>query len=119
MSLARTIRFVPRTLTSSPLASSARYTHSVPTPSKPLAPSQPTSADAEVYQQSPNVAHTWSTSQMPKKEVYAGARFEQTALQMQPNSLSAQGMVSQDPIRMVNGRKATCDGGEFSELDVA
>ncbi len=30
----------------------------------------------------------------------------------QPNPLSAMGMVAQDPIRLVDGRKATCDGGE-------
>ena len=112
MSLARSIRPIPtyRSLT----LSLTRATHSVPTPSKPLPTAQPSSADSKTYQQSPNVAHTWSTSQMPRKEVYAGPRFEQTALDLQPNSLSAQGMVAEDPVRIVQGRKATCDGGESS-----
>jgi len=30
---------------------------------------------------------------------------------MQPNALSAMGMVVQDPVRMVEARRATCDGG--------
>ena len=38
-------------------------------------------------------------------------RFEQTALELQPNSPSAMGMVAQDPVRLVDGRRATCDGG--------
>jgi NADH dehydrogenase (ubiquinone) Fe-S protein 6 len=42
-----------------------------------------------------------------------GPRFEQTAMDLQPNPLSAMGMVAQDPIRLVDGRRAVCDGGEL------
>ncbi len=42
----------------------------------------------------------------------SGPRFEQTAMQFQPNPLSAMGMVKQDPIRLVTARRATCDGGQ-------
>ena len=45
-------------------------------------------------------------------ETAAECRFEQTAIELQPNAPSAMGMVAQDPVRMVSGRRATCDGGE-------
>ena len=41
-------------------------------------------------------------------------RFEQTNLDLQPNAQSAMGMVAEDPIRLVDGRRASCDGGELS-----
>lgn len=43
----------------------------------------------------------------------AWTRFEQTNLELQPNAPSAMGMVAEDPVRLVDGRKASCDGGEL------
>jgi len=40
-------------------------------------------------------------------------RFEQTNLDLQPNAPSAMGMVAEDPVRLVDGRRASCDGGEL------
>ncbi|KAK4685615.1 NADH dehydrogenase (ubiquinone) Fe-S protein 6, partial [Tremellales sp. Uapishka_1] len=104
MSLARITRSLP-------VRALARYASSIPTPPAPYESKQPTSATPENLQQSPNVPTTWSTSQNPKPRAMSGPRFEQTNLDLQPNSLSAMGMVAEDPIRIVNGRKATCDGG--------
>ena len=39
-------------------------------------------------------------------------RYEQTDMSLQPRPLSAMQLVSEDPIRIVHGRKAVCDGGE-------
>ncbi|KAG9121197.1 hypothetical protein FRC07_002958 [Ceratobasidium sp. 392] len=39
------------------------------------------------------------------------ARFEQTDMSLQPAPLSAQALLEQEPIRLVHGRKAVCDGG--------
>jgi hypothetical protein len=47
------------------------------------------------------------------KEGRADDRFEQTNLDLQPNAPSAMGMVAEDPIRLVDGRRASCDGGEL------
>ena len=66
----------------------------------------------EALPQSPNVTHTWSRSQNPKAAAYDNARFEQVRLDLQPNPPSAMGLVSEDPVRLVEGRKAVCDGGE-------
>jgi NADH dehydrogenase (ubiquinone) Fe-S protein 6 len=88
-----------------------------PQPPKPLPSQQPTaSTSPSEYQQSPNVPSTWSTTQQPKPAAYSDPRFEQTDFSLQPNSLSAMGMVAQDPVRMVTGRKAVCDGGELEVL---
>lgn len=112
LSLRRALPRSSRQLKSNITVTITRSASSIPTPSTPLPNSQPTSADNKEYQQSPTVPSTWSTSQMPKKEVFKGVRFEQTALDLQPNSPSAMGMVDEDPIRLVSGRRATCDGGE-------
>ncbi|WVF70330.1 hypothetical protein IAT40_005120 [Kwoniella sp. CBS 6097] len=96
----------PRTL----LAARSYTTH-VPTPSDPVPSKQPSSSTTPNLQQSPNVPSTWSTGQNPKPHAYDNQRFEQTALEWQPNPQSAMGMVAQDAVRLVHGRKATCDGG--------
>ncbi|KLO14460.1 hypothetical protein SCHPADRAFT_826313 [Schizopora paradoxa] len=78
---------------------------SVPT-ATPLA-TTPASASA----QSPNLSKPWSTSQRRRDDAYSEARFEQTALDFQPQPLSAMEMIHSEPIRIVHGRKAVCDGG--------
>ena len=64
-------------------------------------------------QQSPNYPTTWSTSQTPRPGFGSGPRFEQTAMDLQPNPLSAMELVAKEPIRLVHGRKAVCDGGNI------
>ncbi|KAG6890411.1 hypothetical protein C0995_008765 [Termitomyces sp. Mi166 len=61
--------------------------------------------------QSPNYPTTWSTNQQPRATASTGARFEQTALDLQPNPLSAMELIENEPVRLVHGRKAVCDGG--------
>jgi hypothetical protein len=65
-------------------------------------------------QQSPNYPSTWSTSQAPRPGLGSSPRFEQTAMDLQPNPLSAMELISKEPIRLVHGRKAVCDGGNIS-----
>lgn len=64
-----------------------------------------------IQQQSPNHPTTWSTSQRPRPGPGSGPRFEQTAMDLQPNPLSAMELIAKEPIRLVHGRKAVCDGG--------
>lgn len=64
-------------------------------------------------QQAPNYATTWSTNQKPRPGPGAGPRFEQTAMDLQPNPLSAMDLVAKEPIRLVQGRRAVCDGGTY------
>ncbi|KAF8640556.1 hypothetical protein AX17_000218 [Amanita inopinata Kibby_2008] len=61
--------------------------------------------------QAPNHAVTWSTSQRPRPTTGEDPRFEQTAMELQPNPLSAMELVAREPIRLVQGRRAVCDGG--------
>lgn len=62
-------------------------------------------------QQSPNYPTTWSTSQTPRPGFASSPRFEQTVMDLQPNPLSAMELIAKEPIRLVHGRKAVCDGG--------
>lgn len=88
--------------------------------SNPAAPAASTSAavsTAEAKQQavvpqSPNRAATWSTSQSPRPAGQSGPRFEQTIMELQPNPLSAMELLATEPVRLVHGRKAICDGGK-------
>jgi len=93
------------TLARRSLASQSSSSTSVPA-ATPLA-STPATASA----QSPNLSKAWSTSQRRRDDAYSEARFEQTALEFQPQPLSAMEMIHDEPIRIVHGRKAVCDGG--------
>ena len=42
-----------------------------------------------------------------------GPRFEQTNMDLQPQPVSAAQLISEEPIRLVEKRIASCDGGEF------
>ncbi|EKM61055.1 uncharacterized protein PHACADRAFT_247394 [Phanerochaete carnosa HHB-10118-sp] len=68
----------------------------------------------QVAPQAPNYPTTWSTTQAPRPYGQSGPRFEQTAMELQPNPLSAMQMIAEEPIRVVHGRKAVCDGGTLS-----
>jgi NADH dehydrogenase (ubiquinone) Fe-S protein 6 len=78
----------------------------------------PSTTDAKINKsevtvhQAPNYPTTWSTSQRPRPGLHSGPRFEQTDMSLQPNPLSAMELIAQEPIRLVQGRKAVCDGGE-------
>ncbi|KAG8851849.1 hypothetical protein FRB96_009033 [Tulasnella sp. 330] len=61
--------------------------------------------------QAPNRAAKWSTSQQSRPQHASIPRFEQTDMSLQPMPLSAQEMIAKEPIRLVHGRKAVCDGG--------
>ncbi|KAI0724575.1 hypothetical protein C8T65DRAFT_626942 [Cerioporus squamosus] len=74
-------------------------------------PAHEAPSPAAAVPQSPNYANTWSTSQRPRPQAHSGPRFEQTIMELQPNPLSAMEMISKEPIRVVHGRKAVCDGG--------
>lgn len=69
-------------------------------------------APSKTSPQAPNYPSTWSTSQSPRPAGSSGPRFEQTAMEVQPNPLSAMELIANEPIRLVHGRKAVCDGGE-------
>ncbi|KAI0655099.1 ubiquinone oxidoreductase 20 kd subunit [Cubamyces menziesii] len=91
--LARPLTRLSSTSTSSP----------VPAPEAP--------SSSAVAPQAPNYPSTWSTSQRPRPQAHSGPRFEQTIMELQPNPLSAMEMINKEPIRVVHGRKAVCDGG--------
>ncbi|KAJ6604643.1 hypothetical protein DFH09DRAFT_898398, partial [Mycena vulgaris] len=61
--------------------------------------------------QAPNAPATWSTNQQTRPGPSSSPRFEQTAMELQPNPLSAMALVNDVPVNMVDGRRATCDGG--------
>ncbi|QRW18885.1 lactobacillus shifted protein [Rhizoctonia solani] len=61
--------------------------------------------------QAPNRDKPWSASQRPRPGPESNARFEQTDLSLQPTPLSAQALIEKEPIRVVHGRRAVCDGG--------
>jgi len=63
-------------------------------------------------EQAPNRLTTWSENQNPRSEAMTGPRFEQTNYKHQPRPLAAIELIAQEPIRMVGGRVAVCDGGD-------
>ncbi|KAJ1649952.1 hypothetical protein IWQ61_009117, partial [Dispira simplex] len=68
-------------------------------------------ATVEALQQAPNRETVWSVSQEPRAKAMAGVNFIQKDLSAQPRPLAAIELVAEEPIRMVEGRKAVCDGG--------
>jgi hypothetical protein len=90
------------------LSSSTSSSKAVPAEAKPI---------PSVVPQSPNRAATWSTNQRPRPAGQSGPRFEQTNMELQPNALSAMELVANEPIRLVHGRKAVCDGGISAKSD--
>ncbi|KAL1405975.1 hypothetical protein Q8F55_007657 [Vanrija albida] len=80
---------------------------SAPTPFSPSDKSPREAAPG----QSPNVAGTWSRDQQPKAAAFDTARFEQVDIPTQPDSLSAMGLVNEQPITFVDKRVVSCDGG--------
>ncbi|KAF8168104.1 hypothetical protein B0H34DRAFT_684224 [Crassisporium funariophilum] len=86
---------------------------SAPKPKDTATPvvTQQTTPPVPTTQQAPNYPSIWSTSQQPRPGPSSGPRFEQMAMDLQPNPLSAMELIANEPIRLVHGRKAVCDGG--------
>jgi len=83
-----------------------------PSSSSASTPSVPTTAATTVpAPQAPNYPTPWSTNQRTRPAGSSGPRFEQTAMDLQPNPLSAMELIANEPVRLVHGRRATCDGG--------
>lgn len=76
------------------------------------AKTQPTPSTSTPVPQSPNYPTTWSTSQNIRPAGSSGPRFEQTVMELQPNPLSAMALIANEPVRLIHGRKAVCDGGD-------
>lgn len=101
-----------------PTSSFARVAHQVraassSVPKVQFDPSDKTPKD-KAPGQSPNVPQPWSKSQQPKEAAFNNPRFEQVYVPTQPDSLSAMGLVDEQPVVKVQGRRAVCDGGEFT-----
>ncbi|EDR15589.1 uncharacterized protein LACBIDRAFT_300649 [Laccaria bicolor S238N-H82] len=91
-----------RTLSRSASGTAQSGTSSIP---------QKVESSTPTTQQAPNYPSTWTTSQRPRPIGGEGPRFEQTAMELQPNPLSAMALIAEEPVRLVHGRKAVCDGG--------
>ncbi|KAG0150224.1 hypothetical protein CROQUDRAFT_38763 [Cronartium quercuum f. sp. fusiforme G11] len=72
---------------------------------------QKSSFDPTLAGQAPNRVTTWSKNQIARSDAMRGPRFEQTSMELQPFPLAAIDLVHQEPIRMVESRVASCDGG--------
>ncbi|PVU89073.1 hypothetical protein BB561_005562 [Smittium simulii] len=91
---------------------SARFTATTFASKEPYLPSPyKNEPNARDLAQSLNRDTTWSESQKPRELAMSGPRFTQTNLKFQPQSMSAIELIAEQPIRLVNGRKAFCDGG--------
>ncbi|KAG8968088.1 hypothetical protein FRC03_008787 [Tulasnella sp. 419] len=64
------------------------------------------------YGQSPNRAEKWSANQQSRPQAASIPRFEQINMDLQPQPLSAMELIDNEPVRLVHGRRAVCDGGE-------
>ncbi|PBK77344.1 hypothetical protein ARMSODRAFT_904038 [Armillaria solidipes] len=89
----------------STIAKALARTNSTAATPAPAAASNPLAAQA------PNYPTTWSANQQPRPLGQSNPRFEQTAMETQPAPLSAMQLIAEEPIRLVDGRKAVCDGG--------
>ncbi|KAI9368111.1 zinc-finger domain-containing protein [Aspergillus egyptiacus] len=61
--------------------------------------------------QAPNRKATWASSQKPREEAMSGPRFEQTIMELQPTPLAAIELIHKQPVRWVNKKVVSCDGG--------
>jgi NADH dehydrogenase (ubiquinone) Fe-S protein 6 len=82
----------------------------------PAATASTSSTPATTTKQAPNYASTWTTNQRARPTAGEGPRFEQTVMELQPQPLSAMALIADEPVRMVHGRKAVCDGGASPSL---
>jgi NADH dehydrogenase (ubiquinone) Fe-S protein 6 len=93
----------------------ARFTSSTavvpPHPPASTTPTFETETAVSNYPQAPNHPGLWSENQRPRPTPATGPRFEQTAMQLQPQPLSAMEMIAKESIRLSKTRIAACDGG--------
>ncbi|KAF8938247.1 hypothetical protein BGZ58_001303 [Dissophora ornata] len=61
--------------------------------------------------QASNRDSTWSENQIEKKQAFKGPRFENVDIDAQPQPKAAIELIAEEPIRLVEGRRARCDGG--------
>jgi len=82
-----------------------------PHPPTSTTPAFATETAVSDYPQAPNHPGLWSENQRPRPSPATGPRFEQTAMQLQPQPLSAMDLIAKEPIRLSKTRIAACDGG--------
>ena len=84
-----------------------------PHPPASTTPTFATETAVSDYPQAPNHPGLWSENQRPRPTPATGPRFEQTAMHLQPQPLSAMDMIAKEPIRLSKTRIAACDGGAY------
>jgi len=84
-----------------------------PHPPTSVTPTPATETAVSDYPQAPNHPGLWSENQRPRPTPATGPRFEQTAMHLQPQPLSAMDMIAKEPIRLSKSRIAACDGGAY------
>ena len=84
-----------------------------PHPPTSTTPTFVTETATSDYPQAPNHPGLWSENQRPRPTPATGPRFEQTAMQLQPQPLSAMDLIAREPIRLSKTRIAACDGGAY------
>ncbi|KAF9586652.1 hypothetical protein BGW38_000026 [Lunasporangiospora selenospora] len=65
----------------------------------------------EDLKQASNRESTWSENQIEKSFAFRGPRFENTDIEAQPQPPAAIDLIAEEPIRLVESRRARCDGG--------
>ncbi|KAF9992315.1 hypothetical protein BGZ65_012389, partial [Modicella reniformis] len=61
--------------------------------------------------QASNREVTWSEHQLAKSVAFKGPRFENVDIEAQPQPQAAIELIAEEPIRLVETRRARCDGG--------
>ncbi|KAL2828060.1 zinc-finger domain-containing protein [Aspergillus cavernicola] len=61
--------------------------------------------------QAPNRTTTWAASQRSREDAMSGPRFEQTIMELQPTPMAAIELIHKQPVRWVNTKIVSCDGG--------
>ena len=84
-----------------------------PHPPTSTTPTFATETAVSEYPQAPNHPGLWSENQRPRPTPATGPRFEQTAMQLQPQPLSAMELIAREPILLSQTRIAACDGGVY------
>lgn len=95
-----------------PVRALARFASSSSVPAPKLNPEDLAPVDA-APPQSPNVPTPWSKHQNPKPHAWDNPRFEQINVPLQPDGLSAMGLVHEQPVVKLHARTAVCNGGEW------
>ncbi|KAJ2011677.1 hypothetical protein IWW57_006546, partial [Coemansia sp. S610] len=69
-------------------------------------------AAKELAQQAPNREVTWTKSQRERLDIVDDPRFVQMDIDGQPRPMAAIELIAEEPVRIVDGRMACCDGGD-------